>query len=74
MGDKKGRLHVNLQPVVRLDDRRPVLQLSLTARGTPESSRIEDILAWFDLGHEWVVSGFADFTKAALHDLWERTQ
>ena len=74
MGDKKGRLHINLQPVVRLDDRRPVLQLSLTARGTPESSRVEDILAWLDLGHEWVVSGFADFTKTALHDLWERTQ
>lgn len=74
MGDKSGRLHVNLQPAVRLDDRRAILQLTLTARGTPNSSRLDDILAWFDLGHEWVVRGFTDFTKADMHASWERTQ
>jgi uncharacterized protein (TIGR04255 family) len=74
MGDKKGRLHVGVQPGVRRDDRRPVLQLGLTARGTPASSRLDDILAWFDLGHEWVVRGFADFTVSAMHQTWERYQ
>lgn len=74
MGDKKGRLTVDLQPAVRLDDRRPVLQLTLTARGTPGSSRLEDILAWFDFGHEWIVRGFADFTRPEMHTQWERTQ
>ena len=72
MGDKRGRLHVGVQPGVRRDDRRPVMQLGLTARGTPASSRIEDILAWFDLGHEWVVRGFTDFTRSEMHAIWER--
>ncbi len=74
MGDKKGRLHVAVEPGVRLDDRHPVLQLGLTARGSPVSSRLEDILAWFDLGHEWVVRGFTDFTRSEMHKTWERTQ
>jgi uncharacterized protein (TIGR04255 family) len=74
MGDKSGRLHVNLQPAVRLEDSRVVLQLTLTARGTPSSSRIDDILLWFDAGHEWVVRGFTDFTKADLHVSWGRIQ
>ena len=74
MGDKRGRLHVGVQPGIRRDDRRPVMQLGLTARGLPASSRIEDILAWFDLGHEWVVCGFADFTRSEMHATWERFQ
>jgi uncharacterized protein (TIGR04255 family) len=74
MGDQQGRLHVNLQPAVRLDDRSPVLQLTLTARGTPRSSQLEDILAWLDLGHEWVVRGFTDFTNDAMHKSWGRTK
>lgn len=69
MGDKRGRLHVAVQPRVRLNDRRPVLQLGLTARGVPASSQLEDILSWFDLGHEWVVQGFADFTQS---ETWGR--
>jgi uncharacterized protein (TIGR04255 family) len=74
MGDKKGRLHVAVQPGIRLDDRRAVLQLALTARGTPASSSLEDILAWFDVGHEWVVRGFTDFTRSEMHATWERIQ
>jgi uncharacterized protein (TIGR04255 family) len=74
MADKKGRLHVVVRPGIRLDDRHPVLQLTLTARGAPASSRRADILAWFDVGHEWVVRGFSDFTRPEMHAIWERTQ
>jgi uncharacterized protein (TIGR04255 family) len=74
MGGQQGRLHVNLQPAIRLDDRSPILQLTLTARGTPRSSQLEDILAWLDLGHEWVVRGFTDFTNIAMHKSWGRTK
>jgi len=74
MGDKQGRLHVSLQPAIRRDDGRAVLQLTLTARGTPHSSRLEDLLSWFDLGREWVVRGFSDFTRQDMHAVWERTQ
>lgn len=74
MADKKGRLHVAVRPAIRFDDRHPVLQLTLTARGAPASSRLEDILTWFDVGHEWVVRGFTDFTRSEMHTIWERTQ
>ena len=74
MGDKKGRLYIRVQPAIRRDNAQPVLQLSLTARGTPGSSRLEDIRAWFDLGHEWIVRGFTDFTRSDMHLVWERIQ
>ena len=72
MPDKLGRLHVTLQPAVRQGDAKPVLQLTLIARGRPASSRTEDLLAWFDIGHEWIVRGFAEVTTEAMHRLWGR--
>jgi uncharacterized protein (TIGR04255 family) len=72
MTDKKGRLHVTLQPAVRRGDGKVVLQLTLTARGRPASSRSEDIISWFDMGHEWIVRGFVDITTTDMHRLWER--
>lgn len=73
MGDKQGRLYVGLQPALRNYDAREVLQLTLTARGKPASSALEDVLAWFDMGHEWIVRGFADFTTPEMHARWRRT-
>lgn len=73
MADKKGRLHVELQPVIRRHDAREMLQLTLTARGRPASSRPKDVLEWFDMGHEWIVRGFTDLTTEAMHRLWRRT-
>ncbi len=73
MGDKQGRLYVGLQPALRNYDAKEVLQLTLTARGKPASSALEDVLAWFNMGHEWIVRGFADFTAPEMHATWERT-
>ncbi|MGH7335397.1 MAG: TIGR04255 family protein [Candidatus Rokuibacteriota bacterium] len=73
MPDKKGRLHVAMQPAVRRDDGQLALQLTLTARGKPMSSRAEDVVAWLDMGHEWIVRGFTDLTTTEMHDLWGRT-
>ncbi|ULA59829.1 MAG: hypothetical protein LZF60_160159 [Nitrospira sp.] len=70
--DNQGRLHVSMQPVIRTRDAREVLQLSLTARGAPASSDTKDIMRWIDLGRQWVVEGFTDFTTAEFHALWER--
>ncbi len=71
--EKQGRLHVSLQPVISRPLNKEVLQLTLTARGKPASSSPEDILNWFDLGHEWVVRGFADITTAEMQTVWRRT-
>lgn len=70
--DRRGRLHVELQPVLRVTDGAQLLQLTLTARGRPGSPSLQDILAWFDLGHEWVVRGFTELTTEKMHRIWGR--
>ena len=73
MPDHRGRLRVSLAPAVRHADGKDILQLVLTARGRPESSEIDDILRWFDVGREWIVQGFTAFTAKKVHSLWKRT-
>lgn len=68
---KRGRLHIQMQPAITQDGKE-ILQLNLTARGTPKSISLEDILEWFDLGHEWIVRGFTDFTRKEMHTIWRR--
>ena len=69
--NKSGRLHVEMQPAVTRDGKE-ILQLNLTARGQPRSSNLDEMLEWFDLGHEWIVRGFTDFTAKDMHDFWGR--
>jgi len=70
IADKRGRLQVVMQPAIRQLDSADILQLTLTARGKPRSSQIDDILAWFDIGHEAVVRGFKSFTSPTMHEAW----
>lgn len=70
--EERGRLHIVSGPVVRGRDMKEVLQVALTARGAPQSSSTDDILRWLDLGREWVVRGFADFTAEPIQRLWRR--
>lgn len=70
--NKRGRLYITMQPAIRQQDAKEVLQLNLTVRGRPSSSQLEDILEWFDLGHEWIVRGFTDFTTKEMHRVWGR--
>jgi uncharacterized protein (TIGR04255 family) len=72
IADGGGRLRINLQPAIRTTDLRQVLQLTVSARGVPRSSDTDAILDWLDLGHLWVVRGFADFTSTKMHSLWKR--
>nr|WP_281719505.1 TIGR04255 family protein [Nitrosomonas nitrosa] len=72
--NNQGRLYVSMQPVIRAKDAKEVLQLTFTARGGPSSSTTEDIFRWLDLGREWVVEGFTDFTTSAFHERWGRTK
>jgi uncharacterized protein (TIGR04255 family) len=72
--EKRGRLHVSMQPVIRRRDAKEILRLILTVRGKPNSSELDVIIEWLDLGHEWVVRGFADVTTDEMHRIWGRTQ
>jgi len=72
MREKKGRLRISMQPVIRGRDGMEILQLDVSATGRPASSKTPDILEWLDLGREWVVKGFADFTTPEMHVKWRR--
>lgn len=70
---QRGVLHVTFKHGKRAIDKKDVLILDLTARGTakPDGSDMEE---WFALAHEWIVRGFTDLTSAAAHKRWRRTQ
>src|SRR5882724_3288532 len=72
--EKKGRLHIAMQPAIRRRDAKEILRLNLTVRGRPASSEVEDIMEWLELGHEWAVRGFTDITTEEMHKHWGRTQ
>ena len=70
MPGHRGRLYISFEPTLRRKDAKEALQVTLTARGKPDSSTTEDILKWFDLGHEWIVNGFTEFTTQTMHGIW----
>lgn len=72
--ENKGRLYITAQPVLRHHDLKSVLQLTLTAKTIIDSNSNKDVIDALKLGHEWVVSGFADFTSEKMHLVWQRTQ
>jgi len=72
MPDQRGRLHVTVVPGVRRSDNKRILRMDLTARGVPQSQTTESVLAWIDLGHEWIVRGFCSITPPELHQVWRR--
>ena len=74
MPDNAGRLNVNLAHVFVKKSKQHKLRLDLTARGhlQSEDKSIKSVLNSIDLGHEWVVRGFASLTRPEMHKLWER--
>ena len=70
--DNLGRLRATMTPVFRGRDFKMVLSLNLTARGAPLNSSDDALIAWFDLAHTWVVTGFAELTTSAMHEIWKR--
>ena len=69
-----GRLTVSAQPGVRRVDKKPLIALTLTSRGRPIGAGISGVLNFLDLGHEWIVQGFADLTTDEMHRIWGRNR
>ncbi len=69
-----GQLTVDAKPAYRRSDRTGIVVLSMTARGKPIGTGIDGTLAFFDLGREWIVRGFADLTTPKMHALWRRNR
>lgn len=64
-GKPIGRLHVDLQPAIRVPDNLPMYVLHLTARG-----QVGDGLAFFDVGRQWIVKTFKRLTTESMHNIW----
>lgn len=69
-----GLLNVKLNTAFVKEKKQYVLRLDLTARGQLKSGNIESALSAINLGHEWVVRGFASLTRPEMHKVWERIE
>jgi len=73
-GQPWGRLHIVAAPAMRASDSKPVIRLSMTARGTPATKEVAGAMECLDKGHEAVVRGFTSITTPEMHKAWERKQ
>jgi uncharacterized protein (TIGR04255 family) len=73
-GAFRGRLHINVRPAWRLPAMKAELMIVLSARGRPAdgSDVATAVREFFDLGHEWIVRGFASMTTPRMHRIWGR--
>jgi uncharacterized protein (TIGR04255 family) len=72
-GKPRGRLHIQLQPGFNRADQKPLLVLTLTARGRPTAEGIPGVFGFMDLGREWIVRGFTSITTKQMHtEVWRR--
>jgi uncharacterized protein (TIGR04255 family) len=70
-----GRLYVSAAPGQRQVDRKPVIQLTLTARGGPLTPDRDGMLGFPRLAHEWMVNSFAAVTTSQAQELlWGRIE
>jgi uncharacterized protein (TIGR04255 family) len=69
-----GRLHLEIQPVIRRPDNRPAIRFSVTARGKPTDETVGSALSWLDIGRDAGVRAFTSVTTKEMHRLWGRIQ
>lgn len=69
-----GRLHFSVEPAFRKSDAVPIFRLTLVARGAPLGDGTAGVLAFMDIGREWIVRGFAALTTERMHEEWERKE
>lgn len=70
--DPLGRLYVSTEPSYLLNDKKPIYLMKLTFRGSPQRKTMSAIADSMDLGHEWIVRGFATLTAREMHRIWGR--
>lgn len=66
-----GRLYLSATPALS-DAQRPIYLVQMIGRTIPARPKLKGVMDALDLGHEWVVRGFADVTTSAMHQIWER--
>lgn len=72
MPDEIGTLELDANPARRRSDGRPTLMLQLRAVGRPTGPGLDGVLNFMDLGHDWIIRGFASATTSLMHEHWGR--
>lgn len=73
--DGAGRLHMNIQSGRRRSDKHLLFRLEITARGIGADTSLNGMERWFNLAHEWIVQGFADYTSMQIQKtVWGRIE
>ena len=67
------RLYVSVEPAQRQGDD-PILLLTMTIRGAPESPDCTSALEFMDSAHEHIVTSFTELTPELMHQVWRRTR
>ncbi len=75
-GDKQpyGRLFAAVSTLVSPRGSEQVLQLEITARGSPRAPGLPGVLDFHAKAHEQIVTCFTGITTETAHDAWERWQ
>lgn len=68
-----GRLIVTAEPA-RSQDERPMIVLTLTARGKPRAATTEGVEDFFNRGRSTIVHAFTSLTTSQMHARWKRRQ
>ena len=66
------RLYVEANPGFDAASGKPVVGLTLTARGGLERAADGVLGSRLDVGRDWIVRGFAEVTSKTMHRHWER--
>ncbi|HEY9756356.1 MAG TPA: TIGR04255 family protein [Oculatellaceae cyanobacterium] len=69
-GKPVGRLYIQAEPAFDLRAAKPILRLTLVARGKPLGAGTDGVLKFIDLGRKWVVEAFAACTKPEIQKIW----
>lgn len=71
--DSMGNLNVRLNPAMRVGEDTPLIQMELTAICQHSGISVSDLPRYYEIGHEWIVKGFADLTNIeAQKKFWGR--
>lgn len=73
-GHPLGRLHATIDSAYSVSDDKPIFTMQLTARGAPLGDGVDGVLAFLDMGREWIVNGFVSLTTDAMHKVWGRQE
>jgi uncharacterized protein (TIGR04255 family) len=71
-GSRIGRLYVAVSPALRADTQLPIYGMNLASRIVPPASTsLVSGIDVLDIGHDWIVRGFADLTTQDMHQQWK---